>query len=75
MFSAASIRSTVGDPKTNTVAKGDVTRDIIAAPQGDGREIVAAEFFAPDALPTNLAEQLQRNLADWIRTAKAGSPA
>jgi hypothetical protein len=35
---AAAIRSTVGDPKTNTVAKGDVTRDIVAAPQGDGRE-------------------------------------
>ena len=34
----ASIRSTVGDPKTNTVAKGGVTRDILAAPQGDGRE-------------------------------------
>ncbi|MEY4054863.1 MAG: hypothetical protein RL519_198 [Pseudomonadota bacterium] len=39
---AAAIRSTVGDPKTNTVAKGDVTRDIIAAPQGDGREAQAA---------------------------------
>lgn len=39
--SAPSIRSTVGDPATNTVAKGDVTRDIIAAPQGDGREAQA----------------------------------
>lgn len=38
---AAAIRSTVGDPKTNTVAKGEVTRDIIAAPQGDGREAQA----------------------------------
>jgi len=38
---APSIRSTVGDPKTNTVAKGDVTRDILAAPQGDGREAQA----------------------------------
>ena len=35
------IRSTVGDPQTNTVAKGDVTRDILAAPQGDGREAQA----------------------------------
>ncbi|MEM7665489.1 MAG: DUF3035 domain-containing protein [Pseudomonadota bacterium] len=33
---APSIRSTVGDPGTNTVAKGRVTRDIIAAPEGDG---------------------------------------
>ncbi len=33
-----SIRSTVGDPDTNTVSKGSVTRDILAAPQGDGRE-------------------------------------
>ena len=30
------IRSSVGDPQTNTVAKGTVTRDIIAAPEGDG---------------------------------------
>ncbi len=37
-----SIRSTVGDPKTNTVAKGEVTRDILAAPQGDGREAQAS---------------------------------
>ena len=33
---APGIRSTVGDPQTNTVAKGRVTRDIIAAPEGDG---------------------------------------
>lgn len=39
---APSIRSIVGDPSTNTVAKGAVTRDIIAAPQGDGREAQAA---------------------------------
>ncbi len=30
------IRTAVGDPMTNTVAKGAVTRDIIAAPEGDG---------------------------------------
>ena len=40
--SAAGIRSNVGDPQTSTVAKGQVTRDIIAAPQGDGREAQAA---------------------------------
>ncbi len=33
---APGIRSQVGDPDTNTVAKGRVTRDIIAAPEGDG---------------------------------------
>ena len=32
------IRSSVGDPGTNTVSKGSVTRDILSAPQGDGRE-------------------------------------
>jgi len=32
------IRSTVADPKTNAVDKGDITRDVLAAPQGDGRE-------------------------------------
>ena len=39
---APSIRSTVGDPATQTVAKGDATRDIIAAPEGDGREAQTA---------------------------------
>ena len=33
----AGIRSTVGDPETLTVNKGSVTRDIIAAPEGDGQ--------------------------------------
>jgi hypothetical protein len=36
-----SIRSTVADPKTQTADKGDVTKTIIAAPQGDGREAQA----------------------------------
>lgn len=38
------IRSSVGDPATNTVAKGRVTRDIIAAPEGDGQ---AAQSVIP----------------------------
>lgn len=38
------IRSAVGDPDTNTVAKGRVTRDIIAAPEGDGQ---AAQSVIP----------------------------
>jgi hypothetical protein len=39
---APGIRSNVGDPGTNTVAKGAVTRDILAAPQGDGRDAQAS---------------------------------
>ena len=31
------IRSMVGDPQTATVATGSVTRDIVAAPEGDGQ--------------------------------------
>lgn len=38
----ASIRSTVADPNTATANKGDVTKTIIAAPQGNGREAQAA---------------------------------
>lgn len=34
---ASGIRSSVGDSDTNTVNKGMLTRDILAAPQGDGR--------------------------------------
>ena len=41
---APSIRSIIGDPQTNTVAKGRVTRDIIAAPEGDG---AAAQTLIP----------------------------
>jgi Protein of unknown function (DUF3035) len=36
------IRSTVGDPATLTINKGTVTRDIIAAPEGDGQTAQAA---------------------------------
>ena len=35
--SEPSIRSTVGDTGTHTVAKGRVTQTILAAPQGDGQ--------------------------------------
>ena len=35
--SDAGIRSNVGDPGTVTVNKGTTTRDIIAAPEGDGQ--------------------------------------
>jgi len=34
---AAGIRSNVGDPETQVVNKGPVTRDIVAAPEGDGQ--------------------------------------
>ena len=37
----AGIRSAVGDTQTNTVDKGTVTRAIVSAPQGDGREAQA----------------------------------
>jgi len=43
-------------------------------PRADGREIVAAQFFALDALPPNLAGSLEGRLAAWVRTAKAGWP-
>lgn len=34
---APGIRSAVGDPATNLVDKGATTRDILAAPEGDGQ--------------------------------------
>jgi hypothetical protein len=36
------IRSNVGDPDTNVVDKGATTRDIVAAPEGDGEDAKAA---------------------------------
>ncbi|MBH1993180.1 MAG: DUF3035 domain-containing protein [Sphingomonadaceae bacterium] len=39
---AAGIRSSAGDPATEVVDKGNTTRDIIAAPEGDGQDARAA---------------------------------
>ena len=39
---APGIRSSVGDPGTEVVDKGATTRDIIAAPEGDGENARAA---------------------------------
>lgn len=36
------IRSSVADPGTNVVDKGGTTRDIVAAPEGDGQDARAA---------------------------------
>lgn len=36
--SVPGIRSIVGDPETYAVAKGQVTRSILSAPEGDGRD-------------------------------------
>ena len=38
----AGIRSEAGDPKTNVIDKGAVTRDIIAAPEGPGADARAS---------------------------------
>lgn len=34
----AGVRSSVGSPDTNVVDKGSTTRDIVAAPEGDGQD-------------------------------------
>lgn len=39
---AAGIRSSAGDPATEVVDKGATTRDVIAAPEGDGQDARAA---------------------------------
>jgi len=38
----AGARTTVGSPSTNVVDKGGTTRDIVAAPEGDGRDAKAS---------------------------------
>ena len=40
--SAAGIRSNVGDPNTDVVDKGAVTRDVISAPEGPGQDATAS---------------------------------
>jgi hypothetical protein len=39
---AAGIRSSAGDPGTEVVDKGAATRDVIAAPEGDGQDARAS---------------------------------
>ena len=50
--STAGIRSEVGSPETSAVDKGAVTRDIIAAPEGDGQDARAAAGTAPAPAPS-----------------------
>lgn len=38
----AGVRSNAGDPDTNVVDKGATTRDIVAAPEGDGQDARAS---------------------------------
>jgi 8-oxo-dGTP pyrophosphatase MutT (NUDIX family) len=44
-------------------------------PAPDRREIVAAGFFAPDALPAPMPGRLRRSLPGWLTAARAGRPA
>ena len=56
-----------GAPHTVYLVSG-TTADV---PQADGREIAEARFFAPDALPDDLARGLDPALRQWLTTAKA----
>ena len=38
----------------------------VGVPRADMREVIEVRFFAPDALPPNLARALSPALADWI---------
>jgi 8-oxo-dGTP pyrophosphatase MutT (NUDIX family) len=44
-------------------------------PVPDGREVVEARFFAPDALPQPMSDMLRRDLPGWLKAARAGRPA
>lgn len=65
----------IEEPLAGTINRVHViTGRVRGVPLCDGREIVAAQFYALDSLPPSLAEQLQHNLSDWVKTAKAGWP-
>jgi 8-oxo-dGTP pyrophosphatase MutT (NUDIX family) len=44
----------------------------VGLPVPDGREVIEAAFFAPEALPSPMSSLLRRDLPDWLRAAKAG---
>ena len=48
-----------------------VTGEARGAPRPDRREVTEAAFFAPDALPEDLANVLRLYLADWLTAATA----
>lgn len=61
----------IEEPLAGTVNRVHViTGRVRGIARGDGCEIVAAEFFALDALPAELAQQLERHLADWVALAR-----
>ena len=41
-------------------------------PTPDGREVIAAAFFAPDALPTEMTPNFAGAMLGWIKAARAG---
>lgn len=43
-------------------------------PRADGREIIAAQFFSPAALPAPLTRGLAAGLPEWLRAATAARP-
>ncbi|MET0137344.1 MAG: NUDIX domain-containing protein [Novosphingobium sp.] len=48
-----------------------VAGGVCGPPVPDGREIVAADFFAANDLPRNLPVLMQTRLPEWIRAATA----
>lgn len=46
-----------------------VTGTLAGTPRPDGREIVEAACFAPDALPPNLSDLMRCELPGWLRAA------
>lgn len=55
-----------GSPHTSHVFTVQVSQD----PKPDGREILEAKFFAPDALPELLTRNVPRRLAMWKAHSK-----
>ena len=49
-----------------------VAGEVVGTPVPDGREVIAAAFFAPDALPEPMSDLLRRDLPGWLTAAKAG---
>ncbi len=65
----------VDEPLAGTVNRVHlVTGTARGALRPDGREVIEAAFFAPDALPANISPMIGREIADWITAAKAAHP-
>jgi 8-oxo-dGTP pyrophosphatase MutT (NUDIX family) len=67
-MTGARLAEQIDEPLAGTINQVQVVIGLTTdQPKADGRELIDAWFFAPDALPENLANGLAEALPGWLR--------